>query len=284
MLRRILNRIRPLKMTMRMKFSLALGAIAAILLLSSVISILEYRRMSNYVSDKIAANISSINTAQRLADACDEYNLSILAAIGDTDLKHLPSFDESAFRSDYDSLRSSFSTEEALAFADSAVYSYSAYMLTSLELEEVMMSDFIDSRDWYFGRLQPKYQRFRNDIERLNELIYMDLKANSSTFQASFYRSIMPGIVSVGVGLLLVLLLLFFINVYYVGPLYRMMDGIENYRRYSRRYGYVFDGDDELVALNGGISEIIEENYELKKRISRLREDRDRLIESAGEK
>ena len=43
------------------KVFLSLGSIAAILLLSSIISILEYRRMSSYVSDLIAANIKSIS-------------------------------------------------------------------------------------------------------------------------------------------------------------------------------------------------------------------------------
>ena len=46
----------------------SLGSLAAILLLSGVISIIEYRRMSDYVSELIAANIKSINLAQKLSD------------------------------------------------------------------------------------------------------------------------------------------------------------------------------------------------------------------------
>ena len=45
--------------SMSRKLVLSLGSIAAILLLSGVISILEYRRMSNYVSELIAADINS---------------------------------------------------------------------------------------------------------------------------------------------------------------------------------------------------------------------------------
>lgn len=66
-----------------MKLVLSLSSIAVILLVSSFISIMEYSRMSSYVSDLIAANIGSINAAQKLADAANSYNLGILAIIGD---------------------------------------------------------------------------------------------------------------------------------------------------------------------------------------------------------
>ena len=46
---------------MRAKLIRALGSLAAILLLSGVISIFEYRRMSDYVSELISSNIKSIN-------------------------------------------------------------------------------------------------------------------------------------------------------------------------------------------------------------------------------
>ena len=49
------------KPSMSRKLFFSLGSLAMILLLSSVISILEYRRMSDYVSELIAANIRSIN-------------------------------------------------------------------------------------------------------------------------------------------------------------------------------------------------------------------------------
>ena len=46
---------------MRMKLILSLSSISVVLLVSSFISIMEYSRMSNYVSELIAANIGSIN-------------------------------------------------------------------------------------------------------------------------------------------------------------------------------------------------------------------------------
>ncbi|MBR6279668.1 MAG: hypothetical protein IKR32_00015 [Bacteroidales bacterium] len=264
------------RLTLRGKLVLALSAIAAILLISSIISILEYKRMSTYVSSLIADNINNINVAQKMAEAANDYNLDILAVVGDDKLNKLPDFNREAFLARCDSLRGTLSAMSLQPLADSVVYSYSAYMLTSLELPGVLLSDFIDTRTWYFDRLQPRYNRLRDDIDAMSSAIYNDLKRNSATFDRGFYRSIIPGLVAVGVGLLLVLMLLFFMMVYYVNPLYKMLANLNNYRSFNKKYTYTFEGDDQLSELNEGITEITGENQQLRKRISILRSGNER--------
>ena len=256
---------------MRMKLTLSLSAIAVTLLVSSVISIMEYYKMSNYVSDLIADNIRSVNVAQKLSEVTNKYNLDLLALIGDNSVNTLPDFHQKEFMGHCDSLRNSLTSDKMVPLTDSVVYAYSAYMLTSLELNDVMLSDFIDTRAWYFDRLQPKFRRLNHYIDVLNEAIYDDLKKNSLTFQRGFYRSIIPGAVAVGVGLLLVLMLLFFILVYYVNPIYRMLAGLNNYRSFNKKYSCSFEGDDQLAELNDGITELTGENQMLRKRVANLR-------------
>ncbi len=272
MLAKIKNWMNGFHLSLRTKMILSLSAIVVVLILSSVISIIEYRRMSNYVSDLIAEDISSINVAQQLANVTDDYNLQILAVIGDDSINTLPDFDQQRFVSYCDSLRSSFTEKNMMPLTDSVLYSYSAYMLTSLELEEVIQSDFIDSRTWYFERLQPSFNRLHGYIESLSQAMYDDLQQNSEHFDRGFYRSIVPGIVAVSVGVVLVLLLMFFIMVYYVGPLNRMLSGLDDYRSMGRRYSYSFEGDDQLAELNDGITELAEENRQLRRRIKLMKE------------
>ena len=83
MLRKLADRMKEFRLTMRMKLTLSLSAIAVTLLVSSVISIMEYYRMSDYVSDLIADNIRSVNVAQKLSEVTNKYNLALLALIGD---------------------------------------------------------------------------------------------------------------------------------------------------------------------------------------------------------
>ena len=271
MFRKLRNRLANFRLSMRMKLTLSLSAIAVVLMLSSIISIIEYRRMSNYVSELIADNINSINVAQQLTNVVDEYNLDILTVIGDETISTLPDFDQKAFVAYCDSLKVSMTEKKLLPLADSVLYSYSAYMLTSLELNDVLLSDFIDSRTWYFDRLQPVFGRLRADIDDLSLAIYNDLEKNSVAFDNGFYRSIIPSAVAVSVGILLVLLLLFFILAYYVKPIYKMLDSLDNYRSFNRKYNYTFEGDDELTDLNAGILELTEENSQMRRRLKEIK-------------
>ena len=271
MVRKVSDSLKERRLSMRAKLTLSLMAIAVTLLISSIISIMEYSRMSHYVSDLMADNIRSINVAQKLSEVTSKYNLDILSVIGDESVSTLPDFHQREFMNHCDSLRMSLVPAKVMPLTDSVVYAYSAYMLTSMELNDVLQSDFIDTRTWFFERLQPQYKRLNTYIDTLNDVIYDDLKKNSETFQRGFYRSIIPGAVAVMVGLLLILMLLFFILAYYVNPIYKMLSGLNNYRSYNKKYTYSFDGDDQLAELNEGIMELTGENQQLRKRVSDLR-------------
>lgn len=262
-----------MKLSMKTKLVLGLSAIAVTLLASSTISVLEYSQMRDYVSTLIANDINKINTARKLADISNSYNLDILAVIGDESLKDLPDFDATDFLSSCDSLRSSLSSNVYSPLADSVAYSYSAYMLTSLELTEVLKSDFIDSRTWYFERLQPRFNALRDDIDDMSSAIYSDLQANSEKFDSGLYRSIIPVVVTMSVGLLLILMLIFFIVSNYADPIYKMLAALKGYRQYDKKYNYRFDGDDQLADLNSNIEELTHENQQLHLMIKAMRNE-----------
>ena len=272
-----------MKPSMRLKLFAGLGSVAAILLTSGVISIIEYRRMSDYVSELIASNIKSINLSQRLSDMTQEYDQQMLAVVLMNDLTLMPKFDLHLFQSQADSLKSSVTSTASLPIVDTVATSFDDFMKTSLKFDEVFLADTVDTKQWFFGTLQPVYNEFRKDIDVLNVAIHEELKSNSADFDAGFYRSIIPGVVSVGAGLLLVMLLMYFIMAYYVNPVYKMSAGVDDYRTSGRKYGYVFDGDDQLANINAGLTEVIEENIELKIRFKALKDEREKSMSSVQE-
>ena len=264
---------REFRLSLRIKMILSILSIAVVLLMSIVISWLEYRHMSNYVSGMIADDITDLHNTQRLVDAVDQYNLQLLAVIGDDNISALPDFDRDGFLAHCDSLRQSVTVSTA-PLADSVMYAYSAYMLASMELEEVLESNFINTRDWYFNRLQPIFVRMRGYMDRLSETIHADLRRNSVDFDSGFYRSIIPSAASLAVGILLLFLLMFFILSYYVDPIYQMLTSLKDYLGYRRRYTYTFDGNDQLADLNQAVTDLTEENRSLRKRIAEIKESK----------
>ena len=85
---KVKNWLREFRLSLRLKIVLSLSAIAVVLLMSGIISFLEYRHMSNYVSELIAGNVNNIHRTQELVGAVDAYNLDILAVIGDDKLSY----------------------------------------------------------------------------------------------------------------------------------------------------------------------------------------------------
>lgn len=269
---RLFRRNSEKRPSMRVRLVRALGTIAAVLLLSGVISILEYRRMSDYVSELISSNIKSINLSQKLSDITREYDQQMLAVVVTNDISLMPEFDIEDFTAQADSLKASVKSPLGMEMIDTLVVSFDAFMKTSMKFDEVFLADSVDTGEWFFGTLQPRYSKFRHDINVLNESIYEDLQNNSADFDAGFYRSIIPGVVSVAAGLILIFLLLYFIMVNYVNPIYRISDGIDAYKATGRLFKYNFDGDDQLANINSGVSDLIDENHELRRRVKALKE------------
>lgn len=206
------RRNRETRPSMRKRLFYSLGSLAVILLVSGIISILEYRRMSDYMSELITSNskTQSLIHAEKFSGLIQEYN--------DNVVEHLAEEDSLIIQK--------FVLEPVLSKADSLITSSNQYDDTSVMFDEV------------------------------------------------FYRSMMPGVVSVGAGILLIFLLFYFTMSNYVNPLCRMSDGIDQYRQTGHRYSGTFDGDDQLANINAGITELIEENIELKKRIKALKDER----------
>jgi hypothetical protein len=70
------------------------------------------------------------------------------------------------------------------------------------------------------------------------------------------------------VGLILVILFNYFINIFFITPVIRINKGLRSYREYNKGYDVKFDnGRDQMQELNENIKEIIEENRSLKKKL-----------------
>ena len=126
---------------------------------------------------------------------------------------------------------------------------------------------------WYFETLKPSHDRLLYYLAGQSAELTIVLNDASSAFDNGLYRAIVPEIIAVAVTVLLFLVLGFFMIRTYINPLYRMLDALNAYRSNDKKYNYRFDGDDQLAALNDGISEIAEENRQLRSRIRTLRRD-----------
>ena len=246
---------------------MSIGTIALVMVVACAITMVMYSRMSNYVSSLIAGDIECINIARSLSNDCNEYHLKVLNVVGDDDISaEIPVAGHAAtFRPRLEELKASVKSERIVPLADSVLSAWDSYMIKTRQLSNVLLSDFIDTRDWFFGSLQPEYERLSQCLDDMSDDIFAGLRRSSATFDRGYYRSVVPGFVAIAVGILLLFWLLFFINVYYVKPLYKMLRSLNEFNDSHRHYTCEFEGDDQLAELNAAIADLTQENEHLRR-------------------
>lgn len=255
-------------LSIRTKLVLSLSAIAAVLFVSGLVSIMEFSRMSDYVSRSLIEDLERTKAAENLGNVCRRYNDRILSDVGAADSLVFVNFDRNAAIQQCDSASQVLSVRGEGPLADSIQVRYRVYAETSLQLDSVIVSDFVDSRAWFFASLQPAYNALNHAIEDYRTEVNRHLMVSADEFQEGFYRGIIPGVVITGAGLLLIFLLLFYILSYYVQPLKRMLGQLEAFNKEGvKKYSVDFEGDDELVRLNDNIRDLADENNQLKRRL-----------------
>ncbi len=246
--------------------------LAIILFFSSLISIFEFTKMNRYVSGVIADNIRSINAARELLSVSEQYNISLMNGLvldNEGTVQEMPLLREEELVATFENLSRSFVTPEERAGADSVLYAYAAYMQVVSEAGQMWQHDYAERQHWFFNRLQPVYLKFRGYMMQLTSVCQDALIESSQDIREGTYRSLMPGLASVLVGMIMVLLFNYFLNYYLINPLLRVTGGIKGYRYHGRGYDVKLDNDDELEELNEAVGDIIDQNLSYKRELDR---------------
>ena len=200
-------------MSIKKKISKGFVVIGTILLVSSVVSIYEFIRMRNTVANLINDNISAITTSRQLLEVADEYNFNLLEGMGDDHwMLNLKDEDDNRFSDHLAQVRDKFTTPQERRYADSVLYAYTSYIWIMNDASKVWHDDYSERRSWYFTKLHPIYIQLRGYLQKLTHTSQEALAENSLTMTESFYRSIMPGVVTVMIGIIMVFLFNYFIN------------------------------------------------------------------------
>ncbi|MBP5317489.1 MAG: hypothetical protein J6Y83_07300, partial [Bacteroidales bacterium] len=103
-------------------------------------------------------------------------------------------------------------------------------------------------------------------INDLNAITNEALQANSEMMESTFFRSMMPSVAALLVGLIVILLFNAFLTFYVIKPITKMGKGVKDFVRFGKDYNLTFDGDDEISDLNDTLTDLIDEHKTLKNR------------------
>ncbi|MFA6676958.1 MAG: hypothetical protein WCS34_05135 [Bacteroidales bacterium] len=252
----------------RNKISLGMIIIGFMLAASGALAYFEFGRMNKSASTLISDNISSVNICRDLNNIIVKYNTQLLEEITVDVLDTAPNLEHSRlFLTNLDSLKVHLTTERERAALDSVMFSFVTYSHVVRELDTIWKADYPTRNEWYFARLQVVYSKMRVYIQNLTDSSQKALANNYNHLRESFYRGVMPIIIAVAIGIILIFLFNYFIDIYLINPILKMNRGLLDYMKFRKKYNVTVEqGSNQVQELNNSIKDILEENKKLKKK------------------
>ncbi|MBR2947525.1 MAG: hypothetical protein IKC17_02925 [Bacteroidales bacterium] len=257
--------MKKISLGIRSKIIAASLVIMSVLLLSGVIAFFEFGRMRNNISTLISDNINCVNITRNMLTICDAYQAEIFQQISDETRIYPEIVSLESFEGELNSLTAKLNRKKDYQLVDSVRYAYSAYMQVTLDVNKIWSAPSEIRNDWYFNKLSVVYNKFRRYLQLMADDSQVALADNYDTMKESYYRSMMPSIVAMGAGIVMVILFIYFLNIYIIHPILKMTKGLRDYKENNKTYNVTFDhGGDQIQEMNSLITDVLEENKFLK--------------------
>ncbi len=246
-------------MGIRRKIIIGFLSLAALLVFSSVVSFFELGRVGTKAQQILTAGERSMELSSSMLDAAHDQNFAVLQTFitGQTVYDTLFVAGRDNFAS---ALREA--EEQNLTGLDSLKLAFEAYQKSS---EMYMVKGFISDHEWLLGEYQSAYRRLIQEIK-----IYMTRSQNTLGPQAraletNAYRAITPSLITTGVMILIVLMFLYFIDLYFVLPVIKINRSLGDWLAYKVPFNVPLEGRDEPMQLKEKIEELISQIKNAKK-------------------
>ena len=250
-------------MGIRKKIFFGLVIIGFILFLSGIISIFQLIGMEKSVSGMLSDNVKSVELSKYMTDAVEAQSWNILNIITKekTEDDAKLHFYEDEFKNLIDNARNNLTVEGENVVIDSLEAAYIKYHQRIKVLDSLFALPDTDKRiNWFADLYQPAYVMFNTAIQKLRLVNQNALFENSVKLEEGFYRMLMPPIIAIGVGLLLVILFNYFLNLYFISPILRINKGIKSFLDNKIPYNVTVDTSDEINELNEDIKMLISQS------------------------
>ena len=250
---------------MRKRVTAGFLSIVCLLFFSGMVSFLELSRLSRDTGEILGANKRNIELAREMLDAVHDQNVALIhiSVFGDRSYaslcmagmerleKTLRVAQAEAFdKSFLDSL--AFATTELRLLTDN----YLAFGAGAADSVRLTVPDSVGGR-WYNDEYEAHYDRLTAAIENYMTSTQSSLAPRAEQMKTNAYRAVTPVLISLVVMIAIVLMFYYFILVYCVDPVERMIHSLDGYLRFRTPFTVKGELKDEMLALREKIESLI---------------------------
>lgn len=218
-------------------------------------SIWELRKMNNSFSNVIDNNYQSIEHALKIIDALEREDSGILMLyLGNIDegMSVIQSADSTIKRSMIEINKNATEQGES-QIIENIEQEYRDYFSTL----NTMIEERTNNEKIAYKELHNQFIDTKTEVNTLLELNQTSMYAKSTEMHNRLYQTMMPGIISIVLAIIIALLLNFFITRYFVNPLHILISATKNYKPPLPNINADIKSDDELKTLQLEINNLI---------------------------
>ena len=240
-------------MSLRFKILSGFLILALMLAIAGIWSIYELNSIGTSVQDLLDENYRSIRAAEMMVEALERQDSGILLLLlgkWDEGRKIITSADE-LFQKNYRIAENNITVPGEGDLVNKIKQKYSTFR--NSWGGPIVVTDKKGNLDWYFRNLHAEFLEVKSAVNELKELNEETLYRTASDLKNKASRAVMPGTVAVIAALIFSLMFTYFVNLYMVNPIKRMIRGIEDFTKRDKDFDVSVETNDEIFHLASAI-------------------------------
>lgn len=248
------------------RITVAFLSIAAVLLVSGVISLVELNNLSYDAEDVITAGGREMEVARKLTRLAHTHSQAMIdiSVFGDADAQAKCAQSAAEVEEIIASARKSASEEmlqslDVLAahIADMQRLADSYVPYDAVGGDTLTMVTERNAHSWYKNSYAPIYGKYMAQVECYTELLHDQLAPRAALLSKNAHRSVIPVFISLSVMIAVVLMFYFFIYIYGVKPILSINKALSDYIQFKIPYKPKADMVDEIKELNDNLENLV---------------------------
>lgn len=243
-------------MSLRFKILSGFLILALMLATAGIWSIYELNSIGTSVQEFLDENYRSIRAAEKMVEALEREDSGILLLLlgkWDEGQKIVTSGDE-LFQENYKIAKNNITIPGEGNLIEKINQKYVIYKRSWGK--PIVGTDKQGNLDWYFRNLHVEFTDVKSVVNELKELNEKTLYRTASDLKNRANRAAMPGTVAVIAALIFSVIFTYFVNLYMVNPIRRMINGIEDFIKKDKDFDITFETKDEISQLSSAIQSL----------------------------
>jgi nitrate/nitrite-specific signal transduction histidine kinase len=246
-----------MKKKLKLKILAGFMLLVALLMVAGAVSIIEFVKLSNSVSELIEDNYKTIEASKSMLEALERTDSGVLLLLlgerveGNEILKQ----SEAQFSTAFNVAKNNITETNEDKYIGRINTLYSNFK----QKVDVTFHDHtkIGDMNWYQGDVYKSFLEVKHSIDQLMALNQSSMYTEATMLKEKSHRAIMPGIIAIVGAVVFSLLLSFFISKYYVSPLVDLVEAIKSYNPRDKSIRSNIKSDDEIKRIEIEVNNLI---------------------------